>query len=119
MGDSNDPGPSKSTSKGPGPVPEERGGVWGGGGRNRALKALEKMPHNLKASPGVLSKREPRKRPQDTQLGKEFKARKLENEGRKTRTLKEWIQRKAEGPENPTPDLEDVGTDSFKGKEPP
>ena len=118
LGDSNDPGPPKSTSKGPGPVPEERGGVWGGGGRNRALKALEKMPQSLKASPGVLGKREPRKRTQETQCGKDVKARKIENEGRKIRTLKEWIQRRAEGPETP-PDLKEIGTDSLKGKEPP
>ena len=83
------------------------------------MKALEKMPQTLKASPGVPSKREPRKRTQETQIGKEFKARKLENEGRKTRTLKEWIQRRVEGPEIPAPDLEEIGTASLRGKEPP
>ena len=72
------------------------------------MKALEKMPQTLKASPGVLSKREPRKRTQDTQIGKELKARKIENEGRKTRTLKDWIQRRVEGPEIPAPGLKEI-----------
>ena len=116
LGDSNDPGPLKSTSKGPGPVPEERGGVWGGGGKKRVLKTLEKMPQTLKASPGVLGKREPRKRSQDTQIGKELKARKIEIEGRKTGSIKDWFQRIAEGSEIPAPGLKENENAKVTGK---
>ena len=95
-------------------MPEERGRVWGGGGKNKALKALKKMPLNLKASPGGLGKREPKRRSQLTLTGKEQKTRRLEDEGRKQRTMKDWIKRNAEGPEDPPPDLKDVGTGSLE-----
>ena len=84
LGESNQPGTSKETSEGPCPVPEARGGVWGGGGRNKALKVLEKLPLALKASSGGQGKSRPRKRCQDTQEGKEVKCRKItRDEGRK------------------------------------
>ena len=78
------------------------------------MKALEKMPLKLKASPGGLGKRESKKRSQETQIGKEQKTRRLEDEGRKLRTVKDWIKRNAEGPEDPPPDLKDVGTGSLE-----
>ena len=61
-----------------------RGGIWEGGGRKKALKALEKWPLALKASPGGLGKIRPNKRLQDTQEGKEVMIRRVvRQEGRK------------------------------------
>ena len=68
------------------------------------------MPLNLKASPGGLEKRGPKRRSQETHTGKEYKTIRLENEGRKQRTMEDLLQRNAEGPEDPPLDLEDVGT---------
>ena len=87
-GDPNYPGPENQSSEGPGPVPVARGGVWGGGGRKKALKALEKLPPALKASPGGLGKSRPNKRTQDTQGGNEEKSRRVtRSEGRKQGNL--------------------------------
>ena len=97
----------QNTSDGPGPVPEERGGVWGGGGRNKALKALEKLPLALKASPGGQGKSGPRKRCQDTQEGKELKCRKItRDEGRKQATLEKWLLKGEKGSGGPPRTLE-------------
>ena len=78
-GDLIHPGPENQSSEGPGPAPVVRGGVWEGGGRKKALKALEKWPLALKASPGGLGKIRSNKRLQDTQGGKEIKSRKVLN----------------------------------------
>ena len=79
----------------------ERGGVWEGGGRKRALKALEKWPLALKASPGGLGKIRPQKRLLETLNGTEQKARKTPRiEGRKPGMLEKWIQREAKGSED-------------------
>ena len=88
----------------------ERGGVWEGGGRKKALKALEKLPLALKASPGGLGKRRPKRRLQETQGGKDLKMRRKEDEGRKQRTMQDWIIKEAKGPEDPPPDLGAEGT---------
>ena len=71
---------------------------------------MEKMPLDLKASPEGLGKRGPKRRLQVTHSGKEYRSRRLENEGRKQRTMEDWLQRNAEGPEDPPLDLEDGGT---------
>ena len=109
-GDSDYPGPQLQTSGGPGPAPVERGGVWDGGGRKKALKVLEKLPLDLKASPGGLGKRRPKKRLQDTQGGKDLKTRRTESEGRKQNTLEKWIKKGTEGPGDPPPDLGEDGS---------
>ena len=44
-----------------------------------------------------------------------MKARKIGNEGRKTGTIKDWIQRKAEGPEIPAPGLKEIETARVTG----
>ena len=71
---------------------------------------MEKLPLALKASPGGLGKRGPKRRLQETQGGKDLKSRRTEDEGRKQRTLKEWLIKEAEGPEDPPPDLGAKGT---------
>ena len=82
-----------------------RGGVWEGGGRKKALKALEKLPLALKASPGGLGKIRPSKRTQDTQGGKELKSRRvMKTEGRKQVTLEKWILKEVKGSEGHPPD---------------
>ena len=119
-GDSNYPGPQLQPSEGPGPVPVERGGVWEGGGRKKALKALEKLPLALKASPGGLGKIRPSKRTQDTQGGNEVKSRKVTRfEGRKQGTLEKWLQKDVKGSGGHPPDPGDprTGFRNFKGNE--
>ena len=74
------------------------------------MKALEKWPLALKASPGGLGKRGPKRRLQETQGGKVLKTRRTESEGRKQTTLEEWVKKGAEGPGDPPPDLGDDGT---------
>ena len=84
-----------------------RGGVWGGCGRKKALKALEKLPLALKASPGGLGKSRPSKRTQDTQGGKEEKSRKVtRSEGRKQGNLEKWLQKDVKGSGAPPQTLE-------------
>ena len=61
---------------------------------------MEKWPLASKASPGGLEKSRPRKRLQRTQIGKELKARKTENEGRKHGLLEKWLEREKQGSEN-------------------
>ena len=79
-----------------------RGGVWEGGGKKRPLKALEKWPLALKASPGGLGKIRSNKRLQDTQGGKELKSRKVTRlEGRKQGTLEKWLQKDGKGSGGP------------------
>ena len=104
-GDLIHPGPQNQPSEGPGPVPVARGGVWGVGGRKKALKALERMPPALKASPGGLGKSRPSKRTMDTQGGRESKSRKVvKTEGRKQVTLEKWISKEVKGCEGHPPD---------------
>ena len=120
LGDPNHPGPTKLSSKGPGPVPVARGGVWEGGGRKKALKALEKLPLALKASPGGLGKSRPSKRTQDTQGGREVKSRKVNrSEGRKQGTLEKWLQKDVKGSGGHPPDPGDPrpGSGNFEGNE--
>ena len=84
-----------------------RGGVWEGGGRKRALKALEKWLLALKASPGGLGKSRSSKRLQETQSGKEAKVRRTpRDEGRKQRTLEKWFQKEGQGSEDSPRTLE-------------
>ena len=55
----------------------------------------------MNASPGGLGKSRPQKRLQETQYGKESKARKTpKTEGRKPGMLEKWIQREAQGSED-------------------
>ena len=104
-GDLIHPGPQNQPSEGPGPVPVARGGLWGVGGRKKALKTLEEMPPALKARPGGLGKSRPRKRTLDTQGGTEPKSRKVEkNEGRKQVSLEKWIIKEVKGSEGHPPD---------------
>ena len=94
-----------------------RGGVWEGGGREKALKALEKMLLALKASPGGLGKSRPSKRTQDTQGGNEVKSRRVtRSEGRKQGTLEKWLQKDVKGSGGPPPDPGDPRT-GFEGNE--
>ena len=82
-------------------------GVWEGGGRKKALKALEKWPLALKASPGGLGKIRSSKRTQDTQGGNEVKSRKVTRlEGRKQGTLEKWLQKEGKGSGDPPQTLE-------------
>ena len=77
---------------------------------------MEKLPLALKASPGGLGKRGPKRRLQETQRGKDLKSRRTEDEGRKQTTLKEWIIKEAEGPGDPPPDLGENGTGLKKNR---
>ena len=77
---------------------------------------MEKLPLALKASPGGLGKRGPKRRLQETQGGKDIKSRRIEDEGKKQRTLKEWLTKDAEGPEDPPPDLGEKGTGHKKNR---
>ena len=85
---------------GPGPAPEVRRRVWETGEKKKIPKVLERWPLALKASPGGLEKSRPRKRLQKTQIGKEFKARKTEIEGRKQGLMEKWLQREEKGSES-------------------
>ena len=99
-GDVGSPGPTNQPSLGPDPVPEVRGRVWDVGGQKKIPKVLEKWPLALKASPGGLKKSRPQKRLQGTQIGKEQKARKTEDEGRKQGLLEKWLRMEEQGSEN-------------------
>ena len=82
-----------------------RGGVWGVGGRKKALKTLEKMPPALKARPGGLEKSRSKKRTLETQGGTEPKSRKVDKiEGRKQVSLEKWFKKEAKGSGDHPPD---------------